>query len=100
MNAVIRNYTGSPGLADDLKKSSKEIENEISSIPGFIAYYMIKTNNGMASVTVAETDKACDESNRRAANWLKQNRPNVKISPPEIISGELAFKFANYKTTV
>jgi hypothetical protein len=99
MYTVIRSYTGSPTLADDLKKRSKDIETEIRSVSGFIAYYLVKTSNGMASITVCETQSGCDESTRRAANWLRQNMPNLNIGTPEIISGELAFKFATYKTT-
>ena len=100
MYTVIRNYTGTPTLADDLKKRSKDIQGEIGSVPGFIAYYLVKTTDGMISVTVCENKTGCDESTKRAASWLKQNMPNVKIAPPQVTSGELAFKFANYKTTV
>lgn len=100
MYTVIRNYTGAPALGDDLKKRSKDIETEISSVPGFIAYYLIKTSDGIASVTVCENRNGCDESTKRAANWLRQNMPNLTIGAPQIISGELAFKFATYKTTI
>ena len=100
MYTVIRNYTSAPGLGDDLKKRSKEIESEISTIPGFIAYYLVKTSDGIASVTVCESRNGCDESTKRASNWLRQNMPNLKIAAPQIIIGELAFKFATYKTTI
>lgn len=99
MYTVIRNYTGTPGLADELKKHSKAIESEISTISGFIAYYFIKTNEGLATVTVCENRSGCEESTKRAANWLRQNVPNLKIGAPQVIAGELGFKFANYKTT-
>ena len=100
MFTVIRNYTGAPTLADDLKKRSKDIESEISSIPGFIAYYLVKTTDGIASVTVCENKTGCDESTKRAGNWLTKNLPNLKLGTPQTIAGELAFKFATYKTTV
>jgi len=100
MYTVIRNYTSAPTLADDLTKRSKEIEAEIRSVPGFIAYYLVKTSNGATSITVCETQAGCEDSTKRAGNWLRQNMPNLKIGAPEIISGELAFKFATYKTTV
>ena len=99
MYTVIRNYTGAPGFADDLKKRIRDIETEISTVPGFIAYYCLKTTDGATSVTVCEERTGCDESNKRASNWLKKNMPNLKISPPQIIGGEVSFKFANYKTT-
>ena len=100
MHTVIRNYAGAPGLADDLRKRSKDIETEISSVPGFIAYYLVKTAEGAASVTVCDEKSGCDESTKRATNWLRQNMPNLKLSPPQVITGEVSFKFANYKTKV
>lgn len=99
MYTVIRHYTGSPGLAQELQKHSKAIETEIISIPGFIAYYFIRTDDGFASVTVCENRAGCDESTKRAANWLRQNLPDLKIGAPQVIAGDLAFKFANYKST-
>jgi hypothetical protein len=95
VHTVIRYYTGVPGLANDLKKNAKEIENVISTIPGFIAYYMIDSADGITSITVCENRNGCDESTKRAANWLKQNMPNLKATPAQIINGEVTFKFAN-----
>jgi hypothetical protein len=100
MYTVIRSYTGAPTLADDLKKRAKDVETEIGSVPGFIAYYLVKTSDGIATVTVCENKIGCDESTKRAANWLRKNMPNLKIAPPQIITGELGFKFATYKTNV
>ena len=99
MYTVIRNYTVAPGLADELKKRSKDIESEVGSVSGFIAYQLIKTDEGATSITMCENRGGCDESTKRAANWLQKNLPNLKIGTPQIISGELAFKFASLKTT-
>ena len=97
MYTIIRHYTGTPTLADDLKKRKSDVESLITSIPGFIAYYLVKTSDGIASITVCENQTGCDESTKRATNWLKQNLPNLKVGAPQIISGELAFKFASPK---
>ena len=95
MYTVIRNYTGAPGLADDLKKRSKDIESEIGSVSGFIAYQLLKTSDGALSITMCEDRAGCDDSNKRAANWLRQNMPSLKAGTPQTISGELSFKFAS-----
>jgi hypothetical protein len=100
MYTVIRNYTGTPGLGVELQKRSMDIEAEITSVPGFIAYYFLKTSEGIATVTVCEDRAGCDESTKRAANWLRQNLPNLKVNAPQVIAGELGFRFANYKTKV
>jgi hypothetical protein len=65
MFTVILNYTGASGLADDLKKRSKDFETEIGSVPGFIAYYLVKTTDGIASVTLCENKAAA--TNRQSA---------------------------------
>ncbi len=100
MHTVIRTYTGTPTLADDLKKRSKEVESLISAVPGFVAYYMIKTADGATSITVCDDRKGCDESTRLAADWLRTNMPDLKIKAPQVTEGDLAFKFANYATKV
>jgi len=99
MFTVIRSFSGVPGLADELTKRSKEVESMMTTITGFVAYYLIKTADGIASVTVCDTRAGCDESTLRATNWLRANMPDLKTGAPQIISGELAFKFSNYKTT-
>src|SRR5262249_13281161 len=73
MHTVIRNYKGQPTLGEELTRHRKEVESLISGIQGFIAYYLVKTTDGIASVTVCEDKKGCDESSRRAADWLRQN---------------------------
>lgn len=98
MHSVIRHFTGAPGLADELKARNKEIEAEISGVPGFIAYYLLKTSDGIASVTVCENSSGCEESTKRATGWLRENMPNVMVSPPHIITGEVAIKFSAQKT--
>jgi hypothetical protein len=95
---VIRSYLAAPTLADDLMKRSKDIESEISTVPGFIAYYLVKTTDGATTITVCENQTGCDESTKRAANWLRTNMPDLKISAPQITSGEVAFKFGTHKT--
>ena len=99
MFTVIRNYKGATTLATELTKHQSEVEKVIGAVPGFIAYYLIKTEGGTMSVTVCETREGCDETTKRAGEWLKQNLPDLKIEAPEVTKGDLAFRFANYKTT-
>ncbi len=100
MHTVMRVYTGHPGFADELKKRGSDLEADISSVRGFIAYYLIRTSDGATSITVCEDRKGCDESSRRASEWLRKNMPHVKLEPPQAIAGELVLKFANYPAKV
>jgi hypothetical protein len=100
MNTVIRTYTGAPTLADDLKKRTADIQKEIGSVKGFTAYYLVKTTDGAASITVCEDRGGCEESSKRAANWLRTNMPNLKMAPPQVISGEVHIQFASHPAKV
>ena len=100
MYTVIRSYSGAQSLADELRKRGKEVEREMGSVSGFIAYYLLKTSDGAVSVTVCDDRRGCEESTTRSASWLRKNLPELKLSPPEILGGEVCFRFANYPAKV
>lgn len=89
MFASIRKYTGAPALADELLKHQDEVKTVLRPIPGFHAYYMLKTTDGVASLTICEARAGAEESNRVAATWLKDNLPTFANRAPEITTGEV-----------
>lgn len=93
MHAVVRNYTGAPGFADELNKHQKDIESLIGTVPGFIAYYLMKTSDGATSVTICQSRAGCAETNQRAAEWIRTNLPRLQVSAPQIIDGSVLFNF-------
>jgi len=93
MHTVIRGYAGHQGLADELTKRGKDIEAELSTVPGFIAYYLVKTDDGALSITVCEDPRSCEESTRRAAEWLGRNLPDLKLHPPQVVEGAVSLQF-------
>ncbi len=100
MFAVIRHYTASPKLADELATRRKDVESLIQAVPGFAAYYMLKTADGACSITVCESRDGCTESSKRAAEYLKSNIPNLTVNPPQIIEGDVAIAFSQVKPAV
>jgi hypothetical protein len=100
MYSVIRAYTTVPTLAAELKRRSKDIETVIGSVPGFRSYYLLETHNGATTITVCDDRAGCDESTKRAANWLKQNLPNLLVGPPQVIAGEVTFNFSTSSARV
>ena len=91
MHITIRQYkTDSP-------KEVTKIVNEgffplITKVAGFVAYYGVETGeDGWASISVFETPARTEESNRVAAEFVKNN-PNLQRlikSKPEIIAGSV-----------
>ena len=89
MFASIRKYNSAPALADELGKRQEEIKSAFKPVPGFHAYYLIKTGDGAVSMTVCENRAGAEESNRIEATWLKDKLPTFATRPPEITNGEL-----------
>ena len=90
MHAVIRRYSG-PGasqLFDELEGKRADIERIIRGVNGFVAYSLIRTADGGASVTVCRDKAGTDESVRVAGDWIRQNT-TAAASPPEVSDGEV-----------
>jgi len=93
MHVVVRHYQGSAKLIEELVSRRKDVETLIRDVDGFVAYYLIKTDDGGASVSVFENAAGTAESNKRAAAYLKENLDGVAAGPPEIIEGQTVIDF-------
>ena len=93
MHAVVRHYKGSSKLMDELTTRQDDIRELISGVPGFVSYVIFKTDDGGASVTVYQDKAGTEESNRRAAAYIKENLDGVAAGPPEIIEGDAFLQF-------
>jgi hypothetical protein len=62
----------------------------ISQVPGFVAYYWVDAGGGvMISTSVFQDQASAEESNRRAADYVRQNLVSVLPNPPQITAGEV-----------
>jgi hypothetical protein len=61
----------------------------IGGVEGLRGYYLIRTEGGTVSVTVADDKAGAEESNAAAAGWLRENMPEVAASPPQTSMGEV-----------
>ena len=89
MFASIRKYSGAPLLSDELVKHQEEIKTVLRPVRGLHAFYLVKTTDGVVSMTVCEDKAGADESNRVEANWLKDKLPAFTNRAPEITTGEV-----------
>jgi hypothetical protein len=88
MYTVIRQYTGN-SLRDIIKRDGESLKQTMSQIPGFMNYYMVETDGGLATVTICRDEKGTKESNRRAAEWVKDHVPaSANLSKPQMVEGE------------
>ena len=95
MYVSIRRYT--TNSAEDVTRHVNEgFVPRISNVPGFLAYYVIDTGEGvLASVSVFETKEGEEESNRVAAAWVKETLSGM-LGPVEITAGEVVAHKAKY----
>jgi len=62
----------------------------VSQIPGFVSYYWVNAGGGvMVSTSVFEDQAHEEESNRRAADWVRENLAALLPNPPQITAGEV-----------
>jgi len=91
---VIRHYKGSTKLIDELEQRSGDVENLIRGNPGFITYYLVRSESGGFSVSVFEDRAGAEQSTRAARDYLQQNLSDVRSEPPEIIEGPAVVSFS------
>ena len=84
MHATVRQYDGVTNPAEVNKQVTESFLPLMKSIPGFIGYYFVDVgeNGGrMVSISLFENEEGTAESNRRAAEWVK-DRPG--LIPPAL----------------
>jgi heme-degrading monooxygenase HmoA len=91
--ATIRNYAGNAGLADALVEHEDEVRSIVSGIDGFKAYYLLKTSDGAASISVFDDESGASESTRAAGEWVAENLPDHAGTPPQVTAGEVVIGF-------
>ena len=88
MHVVIRKYTAGSEVAEEMHSKAAHLEQTMRQTPGFVAYYFLETEDGIATITITEDATGTQESMGRAASWVQQNLPNSGLGSPEVIRGE------------
>ena len=94
MHAVVRRYSGASALNDLLAQRSRDVEQLLRDVPGFVANYAIRDGDELATVTVCDDQAGTQESSRRAAEWVRQNLTGAAMAAPEITEGEAFIQFS------
>jgi Antibiotic biosynthesis monooxygenase len=89
MYAVVRTYRARAELADVLVASAGDVKRVISAIPGFRAYYLVRTAEGAVSFSVFDDQAGAEESTTAAARWISENLPAIGGVSPQITGGEV-----------
>src|SRR5215471_17244935 len=91
MYAMVRRYDGVTNPREAGKRVNEGFTPLISQLPGFIAYYWVDAGGGvMISTSVFKDQASAQESNRKAADWVRQNnQSSLYPNPPQIMAGEV-----------
>jgi hypothetical protein len=75
MYAAIRQAKAKPGLADELAQRIKQgAISLISSVPGFMGYYVIYSpDDTVTAISIFNDFAGAEESNRRALAWIEKH---------------------------
>ena len=65
MHAVIRKYTAGPEVAAEMRSKVDHLEQTMRQTPGFVAYYFLETDDGIATITITEDEAGTQESMSR-----------------------------------
>ena len=90
MYVSVRRYEMDPGSVDELvRRVESGFVPIVSQVPGFVSYTAIDQGDGtVASISVFENKAGAEESNRRAADWVKENLAQMLPNAPQITEGE------------
>jgi len=91
MYATVRRYDGVTNPGEAGRRVKESFVPLISQLPGFVAYYWVDAGGGvMISTSVFQDQASAQESNKKAADWVRQNNlASLYPNPPQITAGEV-----------
>ena len=89
MYAVVRRYSGASPLGDAMEQRQQEVRDLLTGVPGFVAYYAVRSGDQLATITVCDDQAGTAESTRRAGEWVSQNLSGVAAVTPDVTEGEV-----------
>ena len=90
MYATVRRYEGVSNPTEAAQRVKEGFVPLISQIPGFVAYYWVDAGSGvMISTSVFQDQSSAEESNKRAADWVRGNLAALLPKMPQIAAGEV-----------
>ena len=100
MYTTCRVYSDAKELADLIVANKNEIESILRSVTGFQAYYLVRTEDGFVSITVCDNQAGAEESNQRAADWVRAHAGGMSGTKPTYLAGSTAIAITSGKAAV
>jgi heme-degrading monooxygenase HmoA len=87
MYASVR--TWSAEAAEPLAARAREVKELISTVDGFRAYYLVRTDDATITVTVCDDEAGCDESTKRAREFMREHAAEIPGGSVRVSAGEV-----------
>jgi hypothetical protein len=94
MRVAIRRYSNALEVLDAIEQSRSEIEHLLRDVPGFVSYYLVRTGQSGATITICENRIGIEEANRLAATWVTEHVPSAHGNTPDVFEGEAVFQIS------
>jgi hypothetical protein len=93
MYASIRRYSGvDPRMWEQLQQLRPSLEAAFRQVPGFRSWCLVRTDDGLTTVTLCDDQAGAEQSVQTAANWIRQTIPDMISGQPEVSNGEVALQ--------
>ncbi len=90
MYVTVRRYEGVTNPSEAARQVNEGFVPIIREVRGFRAYYWADGGGGvMISTSVFDDQAGAEESNRRAADFVRQNLASLLPNPPQITAGDV-----------
>ncbi|WP_371502855.1 hypothetical protein OG871_37025 [Kitasatospora sp. NBC_00374] len=90
MYAVVRRYEGVTEPAEAGRRVHDGFVTLLRQVPGFVAYYWVDAGGGvMVSTSVFQDRAGAEESNHRAADFVRDHLASLLPNPPQVTAGEV-----------
>jgi hypothetical protein len=88
MHTIIRRYEGAGDSAEVARRAVEEFGPMLGDRPGFQGYYVVDAGDGvLATISVFDTEEAAVETTSAAADWVRENLPELAANPPQVTAG-------------
>jgi hypothetical protein len=79
-------------LFDQLQERRASLGASLGRAPGFRSWYLVRTDEGITTVTLCDDRAGAEESVRVAATWVRENVAEMVPNPPQVSNGEVALQ--------
>jgi hypothetical protein len=95
MHVVSRRYSG-PGAKEAIAVGlarQHDLGALMRSVPGFVAYTVIKVgDDAWITATICQDKAGCDQSVQKAREWVAANVAHTGVAAPEVTEGEVLLR--------